>query len=187
MGWQWWQPSASQDNRDRKGFFYCDGETKCSWLPCVLLPLRTTTTTPTLPPPLPLPLHPSAAAPLPPSPQPLVSHGLPCHCCPRPLTSTLLRLLLKQYHPPNPNISPLSLLSLWNQRNYFFHFLSLFCDSVYSSAFTFFYLISRFFHHPPSPPPHPLSFVILSFLFSPHFERNRFSITCWVPRSFYIS
>lgn len=41
-------------------------------------------------------------------------------------------------------------------------------------------------------PPHPLSFFLLSFALhsfvaSPHFERNRFSITCWVPGSFYIS
>lgn len=42
------------------------------------------------------------------------------------------------------------------------------------------------------PPPQPLSFFLLSFALhsfvaSPHFERNRFSITCWVPGSFYIS
>lgn len=33
----------------------------------------------------------------------------------------------------------------------------------------------------------PLSFVLHSSVPSLHFERNRFSITCWVPGSFYIS
>lgn len=44
---------------------------------------------------------------------------------------------------------------------------------------------SPLFHLPPSD--FLLSFVLHSFILSSHFEQNRFSITCWVPGSFYIS